>query len=310
MDSESKRPQKKKRVIWSMEAVKYLLELWKENKPRMESTKRAGPIYEEMSMKLRKGGYNFSADEIKGKLHNLSNKYKAERTKLRSGHNFEGEWDLYNALDYLLGNNRKYEWKSLLDEYTDPLYESRQSVDSEAETETEDPILKVELEDHMSPQQPPFEKTSNVAASDMENFEVESDNETLSKLKNLKSSRRDSDTNARVSSNFRIIGDRSTRRLKIFDPDRNNSFRKNVWALPLTQLKRNDKPSVETLTEARLELIQLQKESTKQEMEYRKEEFEQKTREHKQRMRITQKEHEFRMKLMQSNLENALDEVA
>ncbi|XP_036331747.1 uncharacterized protein LOC118743273 isoform X2 [Rhagoletis pomonella] len=303
--------ERKKRVQWTSDAVRFLLQVWRQKLLELENTKRTAPIIEKMSELMINRGFNFSAGEVKVKIHNLKNKFHEERRQIESGMAMEDEWPFYRALDYLMGNRRGYEWKDLMIDCADPLYDYNEELtasriddifkeDGELSEFEEnniqgDPIV---IETH-------FPSTS-ISSSEVEVYDEQSESEPLQNLKASEHKQDYIETKPKIieSDGFRIIADNILPRKK---PSSNEdiSSRNGIWPQRTSKanlkISETDKPNFQYLNLAKLELIKLQKEQVKQEMNYRSKEFEQKTREHKLRLRHMQEEHELRMKSLRND---------
>ncbi|XP_053963183.1 uncharacterized protein LOC128866451 [Anastrepha ludens] len=297
---------RKKRVQWTPQAVRFLLQLWKEILPKMRNTKRTSHIYTEMSMQMMKGGFNFNAREVTVKLHNLTNKYKDERKKIKKGTAFESDWRFYKELDYLLGSRISYE--TFISKCTDPLNEFiEESRISGENTRTEDAYLKTNFEESSfhaesdASESADIDRPSNCSSSDMYACNDQSENEVvLISETSVSKQRGEINPKSADNSTFRIIADRG------LPSDKDTSSRNGIWptCVPkkLSKTSMTEKPNAQSLNLAKWELVQLQKAKVKQEIEYQRQESEQKRREHSLRLRHMEEEHELRMMSLRNDL--------
>ncbi|XP_002134969.2 uncharacterized protein [Drosophila pseudoobscura] len=88
------------RFIWRSEATCRLLQLWEQHLTEFRGKKRNTVIYKEMENQMRDFGAP-SHVEIKGKMDNLSRKYRQEAEKLRST-GARSKWVLFHTIQKLL----------------------------------------------------------------------------------------------------------------------------------------------------------------------------------------------------------------
>ncbi|XP_054738523.1 uncharacterized protein LOC129244740 [Anastrepha obliqua] len=302
---------RKKRVKWTPEAVRFLLKLWKEILPKMRNTKRTSHIYTEMSTQMIKGGFNFNAREVTVKLHNLTNKYKEERKKVKKGTAFENDWRYYKELDYLLGSRISYE--TFISKCTcDPLNESNEESRISGENaRTEDADLKTNFEESSfhpesdASESADIDRQSNCSSSDMYACNDQSENEVVL-ISETSVSKQRGETNPKSADNstFRIIADGG------LPSDKDTSSRNGIWPTfvpkKLSKTSMTENPNALSLNLAKWELVQLQKAKVEQEIEYQRQEYEQKRREHSLRLSHMEEEHELRMMSLRNDLKMSL----
>ncbi|XP_067633916.1 uncharacterized protein [Eurosta solidaginis] len=311
LDIHGRRIRRKSRVRWTQDSVKFLLYLWKAAFSELQTAKKKWHIYIDMHKKMAKRGYHFNASEIKVKIHNLTNRYRSERRRLRSNKLTSSDWGLYKPLDYLFGNNETnepFEWEHLVNDYRDPLDETQdgdlQSGD-DGELHTEGKSLKMEYEDgdhHTEPRVMVEVESSqfNINFSSSEKEDFQSDTECVSNTKDIDKKQKPAE-----NSSFRIIADRigptknNTNSYKVTTSRVSNAARSAVIPERLSK-QTAEKASAQSLNLARWELIQIQKDKTLKEMEYSKLEFEQKTEEHKLRLKHMEEEHQLRMQRLRN----------
>ncbi|XP_011195191.2 uncharacterized protein LOC105220452 isoform X2 [Zeugodacus cucurbitae] len=73
------RGKEKEEIQVNKEEVELLLSLWTEKLPQLRGIKRNSHVYKDMSMEMAAKGFIYSANEIRVKIHNLTNKYREER---------------------------------------------------------------------------------------------------------------------------------------------------------------------------------------------------------------------------------------
>ncbi|XP_041447981.1 uncharacterized protein LOC111071122 [Drosophila obscura] len=88
------------RFIWSSEATVRLLQLWEKHLDEFRGKKKNTIIYKEMEHQMRDFGEP-SQSEIKGKMDNLSRKYRLEAEKLRAT-GVRSQWLLFHTIQKLL----------------------------------------------------------------------------------------------------------------------------------------------------------------------------------------------------------------
>ncbi|XP_014085103.3 uncharacterized protein [Bactrocera oleae] len=96
----------KKRVMWDEAAEADLIQLWQEKTPQLRSTRKNSHIYEEMSREMNTAGHNYTATEIKIKIHNFTNKYRQEKQKVSGGS--PSVWKHYAAVREAVGGYKSF----------------------------------------------------------------------------------------------------------------------------------------------------------------------------------------------------------
>lgn len=71
-----KRKLYKKRAKWTMEAEKFLVEIWELKEDQLRGPRKNGHIFKEMEEEFKLKGFHFTADEIHMKIQNLKKKYR------------------------------------------------------------------------------------------------------------------------------------------------------------------------------------------------------------------------------------------
>ncbi|XP_011213099.2 uncharacterized protein LOC105232903 [Bactrocera dorsalis] len=99
---------KKKRVVWNEAAETDLIQLWKEKMPKLQSTRKNSHIYEEMSREMNTFGHNYTATEIKIKMHNFTNKYKQEKRKVGAFGGSSSVWKHFAAVHQAIGGYKSF----------------------------------------------------------------------------------------------------------------------------------------------------------------------------------------------------------
>ncbi|XP_039965852.1 uncharacterized protein LOC120778181 [Bactrocera tryoni] len=99
---------KKKRVVWNEAAETDLVQLWQEKMLKFQSTRKNSHIYEEMSREMNTAGHNYTATEIKIKMHNFTNKYKKEKRKVGVFGGSSSAWKHYAAVHQAIGGYKSF----------------------------------------------------------------------------------------------------------------------------------------------------------------------------------------------------------
>ncbi|XP_018796185.1 PREDICTED: uncharacterized protein LOC108973389 [Bactrocera latifrons] len=99
---------KKKRVLWNEAAETDLIQLWQEKMPKFQSTRKNSHIYEEMSREMNTFGHNYTATEIKIKMHNFTNKYKQEKRKVDVFGGSSSAWKHFAAVHQAIGGYKSF----------------------------------------------------------------------------------------------------------------------------------------------------------------------------------------------------------
>lgn len=102
---------------WPADALKCILEIWKKSLCEGTLNRKSIHIYTQMSIQMENFGCNFSPREIRKNIIDLIRKYRREKIKIKNGA-IGNDSHLYNALDYLIGNNRVYQWEELMQKIT------------------------------------------------------------------------------------------------------------------------------------------------------------------------------------------------
>ncbi|XP_050328628.1 inactive protein tyrosine kinase pTKL-like [Bactrocera neohumeralis] len=106
----------KKRNLWSDRAEALLIELWQNKISALRGPRKNNHIEEEMAMELQQQGVHFTASEIKSKMHNLSLRYKKEKTAVGSTGGSPSQWPLYEKMRAVLLPYVSYNTESLVEE--------------------------------------------------------------------------------------------------------------------------------------------------------------------------------------------------
>ncbi|EDW35223.1 GL15726 [Drosophila persimilis] len=118
------------RFIWRSEATCRLLQLWEQHLTEFRGKKRNTEIYKEMENQMRDFGAP-SHVEIKGKMDNLSRKYRQEAEKLRST-GARSKWVLFHTIQKLLiGTKSVNVFEDIMFEKNAPSYENHRQEDNE-----------------------------------------------------------------------------------------------------------------------------------------------------------------------------------
>ncbi|XP_018799259.1 PREDICTED: uncharacterized protein LOC108975322 isoform X2 [Bactrocera latifrons] len=80
-DSVGKR---KKRSTWNKEEVELFFCLWEEKLQQLRGVKRNSHVFKDKAAEMATKGHVYSANEIRVKIHNLTNKYRDERKSIGS----------------------------------------------------------------------------------------------------------------------------------------------------------------------------------------------------------------------------------
>lgn len=261
MNSEDKA--KKGIAKWPADALKCILEIWKKSLCEGTLNRKSIHIYTQMSIQMENFGCNFSPREIRKNIIDLIRKYRREKIKIKNGA-IGNDSHLYNALDYLIGNNRVYQWEELMQKITDSdCYSSEESVVSDGSTPTDDCNVEPDCEE-TSTETPTSKIDFNSYSCSDEQASVEESQSEVSLKSNV--------------------------------PSRNlrDGTRMSTLQQTLDILQR-EKSNRQTLTAAKFDLIELQKVNIKQEIQYRRHKFQQETREHLLRMKHMKEEHDWHM---------------
>ncbi|KNC27500.1 hypothetical protein FF38_12334 [Lucilia cuprina] len=81
-------------------------------------------------------GFNVSGEEVKIKIHNLTNKYKEEKRKIGPSGGSPSSWDFYDRVHSILGPFKTYNMQALMDE----------SIESQEASSNSDSIFQYEME--------------------------------------------------------------------------------------------------------------------------------------------------------------------
>ncbi|XP_049302192.1 uncharacterized protein LOC125775588 [Bactrocera dorsalis] len=106
----------KKRSCWSDRAEALLIELWQSKVSAFRGSRKNSHIVEEMAMELQQQGVHFTASEIKSKMHNLSQRYRKEKTAVGSTGGSPSQWPLYDKMRSVLLPYVSYNAESLVEE--------------------------------------------------------------------------------------------------------------------------------------------------------------------------------------------------
>ncbi|XP_018799246.1 PREDICTED: uncharacterized protein LOC108977788 [Bactrocera latifrons] len=108
--------QKYKKSCWSDRAETLLIELWQTKISAFRGPRKNNHILEEMAMELQQQGVHFTAAEIKSKMHNLSRRYRKEKTAVLSTGGSPSQWPLYDKMRAVLLPYVSYNAQSLMEE--------------------------------------------------------------------------------------------------------------------------------------------------------------------------------------------------
>ncbi|XP_039968164.1 inactive protein tyrosine kinase pTKL-like [Bactrocera tryoni] len=106
----------KKRSCWSDRAEALLIELWRNKVSAFRGPKKNSHIVEEMAMEMQQQGVHFTASEIKSKMHNLSQRYRKEKTAVGSTGGSPSQWPLYEKMRAVLLPYVSYNAENLVEE--------------------------------------------------------------------------------------------------------------------------------------------------------------------------------------------------
>ncbi|XP_039948310.1 uncharacterized protein LOC120766727 [Bactrocera tryoni] len=106
----------KKRSCWSDRAKALLIELWRNKVSAFRGPKKNSHIVEEMAMEMQQQGVHFTASEIKSKMHNLSQRYRKEKTAVGSTGGSPSQWPLYEKMRAVLLPYVSYNAENLVEE--------------------------------------------------------------------------------------------------------------------------------------------------------------------------------------------------
>ncbi|XP_037931961.1 myb/SANT-like DNA-binding domain-containing protein 1 [Teleopsis dalmanni] len=105
--------ERKRRIAWSENAEKLLLEFWEERIDELRSMQNNAQVYLEIANKLKKRGYPISFSEVKNKMKNLRNKYKDEKKKIDASDSTPSSWTHYAKLNSILDGYKLFSLEQL-----------------------------------------------------------------------------------------------------------------------------------------------------------------------------------------------------
>ncbi|XP_073839099.1 uncharacterized protein [Musca autumnalis] len=115
---------KQKRKKWCTEAEDLLLSLWDKNIDKIRGVRKNSHIYAEMATELASFGFGYDGEEVKNKLHNLTNRYREEKKKIGPSGGSPSTWGPYERVHGILGGYKFHNIHSVVDESIDmPLAE-------------------------------------------------------------------------------------------------------------------------------------------------------------------------------------------
>jgi len=99
-------------------AEENLMDTWESHILELRGSRKNGHIYKEMSDVLRNKNHMFSPQEVQEKIHNLTNKYKAEKKKIGPTGGTPSEWPHFRKIQSFLGSFKCHNNESLMEEST------------------------------------------------------------------------------------------------------------------------------------------------------------------------------------------------
>ncbi|XP_073838191.1 uncharacterized protein [Musca autumnalis] len=137
MDSERKLT-KQKRKRWSTEAEDLLLSLWEKNIQKIRGVRKNSHIYAEMATEMATFNFFYDGEEVKNKIHNITNRYRDEKKKIGPSGGSPSLWCLYERVHGILGGYKFHNIHSVVDESIDmPLEEYLEDVNVSEFDETQ-----------------------------------------------------------------------------------------------------------------------------------------------------------------------------
>nr|XP_014100088.1 uncharacterized protein LOC106624841 [Bactrocera oleae] len=106
----------KKRNSWSERREALLIEWWEAIVGALRGPRKNSHILEEMAVELQQQGVTFTAAEVKTKMHNLSQRFRKEKTAVGSTGGSSSQWPLFKKMSAILSPYKSYNTESLVEE--------------------------------------------------------------------------------------------------------------------------------------------------------------------------------------------------
>ncbi|XP_073838387.1 uncharacterized protein isoform X2 [Musca autumnalis] len=87
---------------WDINSERALLEVWQNYMGQLRGCRKNSHILQEMAADLQKLGYNYTAGELKTKMHNVTARFRKEKQKIGTTGGSPSDWDLFKDVEMLL----------------------------------------------------------------------------------------------------------------------------------------------------------------------------------------------------------------
>ncbi|XP_075165704.1 uncharacterized protein LOC142238066 [Haematobia irritans] len=94
----------KNKANWSSDAEACLMHVWRDNTSKLRGARKQSHTLHDMAKEMTKFGYQFSKDEIKIKIHNLTNKYRCEKKKVGPSGGTPSSWSWFEEVHAIIGS--------------------------------------------------------------------------------------------------------------------------------------------------------------------------------------------------------------
>nr|XP_019528036.2 uncharacterized protein LOC109400028 [Aedes albopictus] len=97
---------RKKAVRWSNNDIILLIELWEEKNDELRGARRNTHIYQEMLEALQRNGLNnITIEDIRNRIHNLTQKYRSEKKSVGTSGGSPSDWPFFDRIHAFLGKH-------------------------------------------------------------------------------------------------------------------------------------------------------------------------------------------------------------
>ncbi|XP_058833065.1 uncharacterized protein LOC131690969 [Topomyia yanbarensis] len=167
----------KKKTVWSPSQIQLLVELWEEKIGDLRGCRKNSHVYEEMKESFKHHGIEVTTDEIKNRIHNLTARYRKEKTSIGPSGGSPSQWPHYDKIHRILGSFRINNIESVIEDsiVNDTDYSAMYPEDwlgveeSDAEQQATGLSLVNEIQDQVASSPVEFSAgTSKVAISPVE----------------------------------------------------------------------------------------------------------------------------------------------
>ncbi|TMW51152.1 hypothetical protein DOY81_003768 [Sarcophaga bullata] len=94
----NKKSARKTASKWDQSAERALLEVWSDMMPRLRGCRKNSHILMEMASELEMQGFNYTVEELKTKMHNMTTRYRKEKSRMGTGGS-PTDWDFFNDME-------------------------------------------------------------------------------------------------------------------------------------------------------------------------------------------------------------------